>query len=254
MLEARGLTKYYSAITGVRDVNFCVRPGDVLGLLGPNGSGKSTTVGMVTGLLDPSGGSVRLDGSDIHDDLVAYKSRLGYVPEEAQLYAWMSGAEYLTLCARLRGLPAAVIARRIDTLLSIFDLQSDRDAPMTAYSKGMRQKILISAALIHNPSVIILDEPCSGLDVGGTLVLRSLVRRLAADGRIIIYSSHVLEMVEQVCSEVLILHEGRVAAQNSVTELRRTLDAKSLEDAFRALVVRADVDAVAQEIVTAIGH
>jgi ABC-2 type transport system ATP-binding protein len=209
---------------------------------------------MVTGLLDPSGGSVRLDGSDIHDDLVAYKSRLGYVPEEAQLYAWMSGAEYLTLCARLRGLPAAVIARRIDTLLSIFDLQSDRDAPMTAYSKGMRQKILISAALIHNPSVIILDEPCSGLDVGGTLVLRSLVRRLAADGRIIIYSSHVLEMVEQVCSEVLILHEGRVAAQNSVTELRRTLDAKSLEDAFRALVVRADVDAVAQEIVTAIGH
>ena len=117
----------------------------------------------------------------------------------------------------------------------------------------MRQKILISAALIHNPSVIVLDEPCSGLDVGGTLVLRSLVRRLAGDGRIIIYSSHVLEMVEQVCSEVLILHEGRVAAQNSVTELRRTLDAKSLEDAFRALVVRADVDAVAQEIVTAIG-
>jgi ABC-2 type transport system ATP-binding protein len=253
MLEARGLTKYYSAITGVRDVNFRVRPGDVLGLLGPNGSGKSTTVGMVTGLLDPSGGSVRLDGHDIHDDLVAYKSRLGYVPEEAQLYTWMSGAEYLTLCARLRGLSEAVTARRIDTLLSIFDLQSDRDAPMTAYSKGMRQKILISAALIHNPSVIVLDEPCSGLDVGGTLVLRSLVRRLAGDGRIIIYSSHVLEMVEQVCSEVLILHEGRVAAQNSVTELRRTLDAKSLEDAFRALVVRADVDAVAQEIVTAIG-
>jgi ABC-2 type transport system ATP-binding protein len=253
MLEARGLTKYYSAITGVRDVNFRVRPGDVLGLLGPNGSGKSTTVGMVTGLLDPSGGSVRLDGHDIHDDLVAYKSRLGYVPEESQLYTWMSGAEYLTLCARLRGLSEAVTARRIDTLLSIFDLQSDRDAPMTAYSKGMRQKILISAALIHNPSVIVLDEPCSGLDVGGTLVLRSLVRRLAADGRIIIYSSHVLEMVEQVCSEVLILHEGRVAAQNSVTELRRTLDAKSLEDAFRALVVRADVDAVAQEIVTAIG-
>jgi len=166
----------------------------------------------------------------------------------------MSGCEYLTLCARLRRLPAAIIARRIDTLLSIFDLQSDRDAPMTAYSKGMRQKILVSAALIHNPSVIVLDEPCSGLDVGGTLVLRSLVRRLAADGRIIIYSSHVLEMVEQVCSEVLILHEGRVAAQNSVTELRRTLDAKSLEDAFRALVVRADVDALAQEIVTAIAN
>ena len=166
MLEARGLTKYYSAITGVRDVNFCVRPGDVLGLLGPNGSGKSTTVGMVTGLLDPSGGSVALDGGDIHDDLVAYKARLGYVPEEAQLYTWMSGAEYLTLCARLRGLPVEIVERRIDTLFSIFDLQSDRDAPMTAYSKGMRQKILISAALLHDPTVIVLDEPCSGLDVG----------------------------------------------------------------------------------------
>ena len=252
MLEARGLTKYYSAITGVRDVNFCVRPGDVLGLLGPNGSGKSTTVGMVTGLLDPSGGSVALDGRNIHDDLVAYKARLGYVPEEAQLYTWMSGAEYLTLCARLRGLPGEIVARRIDALLSIFDLQSDRDAPMTAYSKGMRQKVLISAALIHDPSVIVFDEPCSGLDVGGTLVLRSLVRRLAADGRIILYSSHVLEMVEQVCTQVLILHEGRVAAQNSVSELRRTLDAASLEDAFRALVVRADVDGLAQEILTAI--
>src|SRR4051812_48379059 len=105
MLEARGLTKYYSAITGVRDVNFRVGHGGVLGLLGPNGSGKSTTVGMLTGLLEPSGGRVMLDGRDTREDLVAYKARLGYVPEEAQLYAWMSGAEYLTFCARLRGLP-----------------------------------------------------------------------------------------------------------------------------------------------------
>jgi ABC-2 type transport system ATP-binding protein len=252
MLEARALTKYYSAITGVRDVNFRIRPGDVLGLLGPNGSGKSTTVGMITGLLDPSGGSVQLDGRDIRDDLVAYKARLGYVPEEAQIYTWMSGVEYLTLCARLRGLSAATVARRIDALLSIFDLHTDRDAPMSAYSKGMRQKILISAALLHDPWVIVFDEPCSGLDVAGTLVLRSLVRLLAGQGRMVVYSSHMLEMVEQVCTEVLILHEGRVAAHNSVTELRRTLDASSLEDAFRTLVVRTDVDEVAKDIVSVI--
>jgi len=250
MLEARGLTKYYSAITGVRDVNFTIARGDVLGLLGPNGSGKSTTVGMVTGLLDPSGGHVTLDGQDVRDDLVAYKARLGYVPEEAQLYTWMSGAEYLTFCARLRGLPSHVTARRVDALLGIFGLQSDRDAPMAAYSKGMRQKILISAALLHNPDVIVLDEPCSGLDVGATLVLRSLVGRLAAEGKMVVYSSHVLEMVEQVCSQVVILHEGRVAARNSVSELRRTLDAASLEDAFRTLVVRTNVDDVAGEIVS----
>ena len=254
MLEARGLTKYYSAITGVRDVNFEVRPGAVLGLLGPNGSGKSTTVGMLTGLLDPSGGLVLHDGRDIRADLVAYKRLLGYVPEEAQLYTWMSGGEYLTFCARLRGLTDAVSARRIDFLLSIFGLELDRDAPMSAYSKGMRQKILISAALLHNPSILVLDEPCSGLDVGATLVIRSLIARLAENGCIVIYSSHELEMVEKVCSEVLILREGRVAAHATTAALREQVNAASLEDAFRALVFTTDVDAVAREIVAAIAR
>src|SRR4051812_36992328 len=254
MLEARGLTKYYSAITGVRDVCFALKPGTVIGLLGPNGSGKSTTVGMITGLLEPSGGRVELDGRDVRDDLVAYKARLGYVPEEAQLYTWMSGDEYLTLCARLRGLPAATATRRIDTLLSIFGLQTDRDAPMSAYSKGMRQKILLSAALIHDPSIVVLDEPCSGLDVGATLVIRSLIQRLAASGRIVIYSSHELEMVEKVCSEVLILRDGRVAAHAATAVLREQVNAASLEDAFRALVFTTDVDAVAAEILSVIAN
>jgi ABC-2 type transport system ATP-binding protein len=254
MLEARGLTKYYSAITGVRDVNFRIERGAVLGLLGPNGSGKSTTVGMLTGLLEPSGGSVSLDGANIRADLLRYKRGLGYVPEEAQLYTWMSGAEYLTFCARLRGLTSAETSRRIDALLAIFGLETDRDAPMSAYSKGMRQKILLSAALIHNPSIVVLDEPCSGLDVGATLVIRSLVQRLAAGGRIVVYSSHELEMVERICSEVLILREGRVAAHAPTAMLRQQVNAASLEDAFRALVFTTDVDAVAGDIVTAITH
>jgi ABC-2 type transport system ATP-binding protein len=254
MLEARGLTKYYSAITGVRDVNFQVRRGSVLGLLGPNGSGKSTTVGMLTGLLEPSGGTVTLDGADIRGNLLAYKRVLGYVPEEAQLYTWMSGAEYLSFGARLRGIPARDAARRVDALLGIFGLQTDKDAPMSAYSKGMRQKILLSAALVHNPSIVVLDEPCSGLDVGATLVIRSLIQRLAAGGRIVIYSSHELEMVERVCSEVLILREGRVAAHAATAAVREQVNAASLEDAFRALVFTTDVDAVAGEIVDAITH
>jgi len=254
MLEARGLTKYYSAITGVRDVNFRIERGAVLGLLGPNGSGKSTTVGMLTGLLEPSGGSVSLDGANIRTDLIRYKRGLGYVPEEAQLYTWMSGAEYLTFSARLRGLTSAEISRRIDALLAIFGLETERDAPMSAYSKGMRQKILLSAALIHNPSIVVLDEPCSGLDVGATLVIRSLVQRLASGGRIIVYSSHELEMVERVCTEVLILRDGRVAAHAPTATLRQQVNAASLEDAFRALVFTTDVDAVAGDIVSAITH
>ena len=254
MLEARGLTKYYSAITGVRDVNFKIVPGAVLGLLGPNGSGKSTTVGMLTGLLEPSGGTVILNGANVRDDLLRYKQNLGYVPEEAQLYTWMSGSEYLTFCARLRGLPDAVSARPIDALLTIFGLQLDRDAAMSAYSKGMRQKILLSAALMHNPSLIVLDEPCSGLDVGATLIVRSLIQRLAAGGRIVIYSSHELEAVEKVCTDVLILREGRVAAHATTAALRAQVNAASLEDAFRTLVFTTDVDAVAGEILDAIAH
>jgi ABC-2 type transport system ATP-binding protein len=254
MLEARGLTKYYSSITGVRDVNFRVDAGSVLGLLGPNGSGKSTTVGMLIGLLEPSGGSVSLNGVDIRSDLIGYKQGLGYVPEEAQLYTWMSGAEYLTFCARLRGLDDGRIVRRVDALLTIFGLQTDRDAPMSAYSKGMRQKILLSAALVHNPSIVVLDEPCSGLDVGATLIIRSVIQRLAASGRIVIYSSHELEMVEKVCTEVLILREGRVAAHATTAALREQVNAASLEDAFRALVFTTDIDAVADEILAAISH
>jgi ABC-2 type transport system ATP-binding protein len=207
---------------------------------------------MLTGLLEPSGGSVELDGVDVRTDMLRYKQRLGYVPEEAQLYTWMTGAEYLTFCARLRGLPDSVTRRRIDALLTIFGLALDRDATMSAYSKGMRQKILLSAALLHNPTIIVLDEPCSGLDVGATLIIRSLIQKLAASGRMVIYSSHELEMVEKVCSEVLILREGRVAAHAATAVQRDQVHAASLEDAFRTLVFTTDTDAVAGEILAAI--
>jgi len=248
MLEARGLTKYYSSITGVRDVNFRIPAGTVLGLLGPNGSGKSTTVGMLTGLLEPSGGTVTLDGMNIRDDLLKYKRGLGYVPEEAQLYTWMSGGEYLTFCARLRGLPASIANRRIDALLGIFGLQTDRDAPMTAYSKGMRQKILLSAALLHDPEILILDEPFSGLDVTSALVLRRLLRALAEAGKMILYSSHVLEVVEKVCSQVLILRRGEVVAYDSIDRLRELMSQPSLEGVFAQLAQVEDGEVLAGRI------
>jgi ABC-2 type transport system ATP-binding protein len=250
MLEAHGLTKYYSAIPAIRDVSFRIAPGGVLGLLGPNGSGKSTTVSIVTGLLEPSGGSVTLDGRDVRDDLLAYKARIGYVPEEAVLYSYLTGPEYLSLVGHLRGMCDAVIRRRIDGFLQLFNLQDDVEAAMSAYSKGMRQKILISAALLHDPEIIVLDEPNSGLDVTTTLVLRSLVQTLAAEGRVIVYSSHVLESVEQVATDVLILHDGRVVAHDSVVRLRELMQLPSLEQVFRALVIETDIDRLARDIVS----
>jgi ABC-2 type transport system ATP-binding protein len=248
MLEARGLTKYYSAIPAARDVSFTLRRGEVLGLLGPNGSGKSTTVSMLVGLTEPSGGNVWFDGRDVSEDLLGYKAKLGYVPEEAVLYSYLTGPEYLTLVGNLRGLAPRTIRQRVDGFLALFGLAEDAHAPMSAYSKGMRQKILISAALLHDPAIIVLDEPDSGLDVMTMLVLRSLVRALAADGRLIIYSSHVLQVIEQVATNVLILHESRVVGYDSVARLHSLPDLPSLEQVFRQLVVDTDTDVVARDL------
>jgi ABC-2 type transport system ATP-binding protein len=249
MLDARHLTKYYSAIPAAQDVSFQVRRGEVLGLLGPNGSGKSTTVSMVTALLEPSGGEVFLDGADIRVDTLAYKARLGYVPEEAHLYTYLTGPEYLMLVGELRGLPRKRIDEKIDGLLDVFNLTDDRYAPISAYSKGMRQKILISAALLHDPEVVVFDEPCSGLDVTSSLVLRSLVQALAAEGKVIIYSSHLLEMVERVATNVLILHDSRVVAYDSVSRLRDLMKLPSLEQVFRRVVNAEDVERQAERVV-----
>ena len=249
MLEARHLTKYYSAIPAAQDVSFAVRRGEVLGLLGPNGSGKSTTVSMVTALLEPSGGHVFFDGEDIREDPLAYKARLGYVPEEAHLYTYLTGPEYLFLVGELRGLERARLERKIAGFLEIFGLTDDRYAPISAYSKGMRQKILISAALLHDPEIVVLDEPCSGLDVTSTLVLRSLIRALAADNKMLIYSSHILEMVERVATNVIILHDSHVVAYDSVSRLRDLMKLPSLEQVFREVVHAGDVDAQAHRVV-----
>ncbi|MDQ3419586.1 MAG: ABC transporter ATP-binding protein, partial [Acidobacteriota bacterium] len=178
-----------------------------------------------------------------------YKARIGYVPEEAHLYSHLTGAEYLILIGRLRSLPEGPLRRKIGEFLEVFGLTDDQHAPMTAYSKGMRQKILIAAALLHNPKILVLDEPNSGLDVTSSLLLRSLVQALAAEGRMVIYSSHVLAIVEQVATDVVILNEGRIAAHGSVAELRQMLELPSLEQVFRRLVVHDDVDGLARHLV-----
>ena len=251
MLEIRSLTKRFGRFTAVRDVNFCVRPGEILGYLGPNGAGKSTTVKILIGLLDPSEGQVIWNGRSVIDDLPAFQRQLGYVPEEPHLYPHLSGREYLQLAGRLRGIPRATLEPKIDAFLHLFSLWDDRDSYVTSYSKGMRQKILLSAGLLHNPSILILDEPMSGLDVGAALVFRDLLKKLAAQGKTILFSSHVLEVVERVCSRVVILNKGRVAADDSVERLRELMSLPSLEAIFAELTQEADPASVADSIVEA---
>src|SRR5215475_8271514 len=220
MLELRSVCKRFSGIVAVDDVSFTARPGEITGYLGPNGSGKSTTMKMITGLLETTSGKIFFNGEPIGADLIAYKQRMGYVPEEPHLYGHLSGLEYLTMVGQLRSLQSSVTARRIDGLLRLFSLHPDRHAPISAYSKGMRQKVLLSAALLHNPDLLLLDEPFSGLDVGTGMVLRSLIQELAARGKVVLFSSHELETVERVCTHVVILNRGKVVADDSFARLR----------------------------------
>jgi ABC-2 type transport system ATP-binding protein len=248
MLELRRASKYFSGIPAVVDVSFSARTGEVTGYLGPNGSGKSTTMKMITGLIQMTSGEILFDGVPIQRDPIAYKQRMGYVPEEPHLYAHLSGLEYLTMVAQLRNLPAKSSAEKIDGLLRLFSLHSDRNVPISSYSKGMRQKILLSAALLHNPDLILLDEPFSGLDVGSALVMRSLIQELAARGKVVLFSSHELETVERVCSHVVILHRGKLVADDSIESLRTLMSLPTLEEIFSQLAVEQDTATVSREI------
>ena len=248
MLELRRVTKHFSGIAAVDDVSFSAHPGEVTGYLGPNGSGKSTTMKMITGLIERTFGEILFAGKPILDDLIAYKRRMGYVPEEPYLYTHLSGTEYLTMVAQLRDLPARESQENIDGLLRLLNLHDDRHASISGYSKGMRQKILIAAALMHNPELILLDEPFSGLDVASALVLRSLIQELARRGKVVLFSSHELDTVERICSRVVILHRGKLVADDTIERLRSLMELPTLEGIFSQLAVEQDTDSTARQI------
>ena len=248
MLEAVQLSKRYSSIPAVQDLSFTLRPGQVLGCLGPNGSGKSTTVKMLTGLLEPTRGRVSFDGRNIQDNLAEYRTHLGYVPEEAHLYPYLTGWEYLEMIGTLRGVPRQLMESKINALLELFSLRPARHATMGTYSKGMRQRILLIASLMHDPEIFIFDEPLSGLDVTSALIFKNLVQALGRSGKMVFYCSHVLEVVEKVCSDVLILRKGTVIAHDSVANIGKILGA-SLENTFLHLVDDIDTKRVAGDII-----
>jgi len=248
MLEAVQLTKRYASLPAVQDLSFQLRPGQVLGCLGPNGSGKSTTVKMLTGLLEPSRGMVRFNGRPIRENLAEYRTHLGYVPEEAHLYPYLTGWEYLEMVGTLRGMDRNRMFLKIDSLLQLFSLHPVRHTSIETYSKGMRQRILLIAALMHDPKIFIFDEPLSGLDVTSALIFKNLVQSLGRAGKLVFYCSHVLEVVEKVCTDVLILRKGTVVAHDSVTNLGKILG-ESLENTFLHLVDDVDTTHVAQHIV-----
>jgi len=249
MLEAVHLTKRYASLPAVQDLLFPLRPGQVLGCLGPNGSGKSTTVKMLTGLLEPTRGLVQFDGRNIQDNLTDFRKLLGYVPEEPNLYPYLTGWEYLELIGTLRGMDRRIMASKINSLLELFSMHPSRHASIGSYSKGMRQRILLIAAIMDDPEIFIFDEPLSGLDVTSALIFKNLVQALGQQGKLVFYCSHVLEVVEKVCSDILILRKGIVIAQDSVANIGQLLG-QSLENTFLHLVEDVDTMSVSRDIVT----
>jgi ABC-2 type transport system ATP-binding protein len=254
MLEVRDLTKRFGGQTVVDHVSFTMRPGEITGYLGPNGSGKSTTVKMMTGLLHPTEGRILFNGQNIRDRATGFKHHLGYVPEEPNLYGYLTGLEYLQLAGGLRGLPEDRVLQKANELLELLTLRDARWVPISAYSKGMKQRVLIAAALLHDPDVLIFDEAQSGLDIANSLLFRHLLRKLADRGKVILYISHVLELVEKICEHIVVIYRGRIVADDSVSRLRDLMHLPNLEEIFTQLVEQHDMESRAQEIASVIAR
>ena len=235
MIETEALGRDYGGRPALRDLTMRVAPGDILGFLGPNGAGKSTTVKILTGMIKPDYGRARVAGFDVEREPLEVKRRIGYVPESAALYESLTAREYLDVIASLHHLPPSNARPRIDELLDRFELSAARDQRLSEFSKGMKQKVLIAAALMHRPDVLFLDEPLTGLDANAALVVKELIRGLAAQGRTIFFCSHVLEVVERICTRIVIIDRGRAIADGTARAIADAAQVATLEQAFVAL-------------------
>jgi len=247
------VSKAYGNVQALNGVNFEVEKGEIRGLLGANGSGKSTVMKILIGLVRPDNGLATVEGIDSAVDPIGVRQIVGYMPETPRLYDFLSGIEYLDFVADLHGLPAEAKKQRIDEYLAAFDLKEQGNDLLSGYSMGMRQKVAISAALIHKPKVLILDEPLNGLDPRTAKIVKDTIIKLAADGVTVLFSTHVLEIAEAMCQRITILDKGRVLAEGSMSELRaqaasQQAGGNTLESIFLSLTGSTDVRAIVEEI------
>lgn len=248
MVELQNVAKCYGELRAVDGLSFAIQPGEFFGLLGPNGSGKTTTVKMMLGLLDPDAGSIRIDGIDPAEDSRGVKSRIGYVSEEAILYASMTARDIFELVISVRELDAQEATERMERFLSSFDAESLLEKPMATMSRGQKQKIEIIAALLHRPQLLILDEPLSGLDAKSVRVFKEILNLHTERGGAVMFSTHILEIAEELCDRICVIAAGRRVAEGSPAELRSSAAGSGgkLEDVFLRLT---EQDESVQEII-----
>ncbi len=237
MISVHKLSKRFGNQTAVEDLSFEIPAGQIVGFLGPNGAGKSTTLKMLTGMLQPSSGTASICGFDLGRDPLEVKRRVGFVPDSGAVFESLSGLEYLEMVAALYGIPRDAARARIRQFIAFFDLSFETlsEKLLGAYSKGMRRKVVITAGLLHNPAVVFFDEPLDGLDANAAVGFKTLVQTLAREGKTIIYSSHILDVVERVCDRVIIIDKGRLLVDGAPEELVAARSAESLERLFTEL-------------------
>ncbi len=240
MIEVQSLTKYYGDFAAVTDLSFVVQPGEVLGMLGPNGAGKTTTLRSLVGIIRPTRGSIRIAGHDLLNDPVAAKRALAFVPDEPQLFEHLTVLEHMLFMARIHSVANATA--QIDALLEDVELNEKRNVLPSELSRGMKQKLAIACGLIHNPRALLLDEPLTGLDPGAIKRTKETIKRQAENGAAVILSSHLLSLVEELCTRLLVIHKGKLVASGSMDEIassRPELAGRGLEDVFLALTASA---------------
>ena len=220
MIRLTGLTKRYGSFTAVDHIDLDIPQGCLYGLLGPNGAGKTTTMRMIAGILQPTAGTITIGGDDVNRDPMAAKGRLGFIPDRPYVYDKLTGAEFLRFVAALYGQEGASIERRMDELLDLFDLTDWKHELVESYSHGMRQKLIISSAMLHRPEYIVVDEPMVGLDPKGAKFLKDLFRAFVNRGGTILMSTHTLEVAENMCDQIAIIRSGTIAAKGTMAELR----------------------------------
>lgn len=245
------LNKYFGSKHVLRNINIDIDPGQVIGYIGPNGAGKSTTVKILVGLLSDYSGDVIVKGIDLKNNPLAVKSMIGFVPEMAELYDVLTPNEFLSLMGSLYNLPQDVVAERSERMLDAFGLAGNMDQRMDTFSKGMKQKVLIASGLLHNPEIIILDEPLSGLDANSVIIVKELIDKLAKSGKTIFYCSHMMDVVEKVSDRIILINEGNVIADGTFEELRTMQHKDSLEAIFAGLTATESMHEASAKLINA---
>ena len=252
MISTQNLSRNYGSKAALIDLTLSVAPGEILGFLGPNGAGKSTTVKILTGMIRPDAGRATVAGFDVVDQPMEVKRRIGYVPETATLYDGLTGGEYLELIGCGYHLDPKTSATRRRELLELFGLLGNEQDRMSEYSKGMRQKTAIIGALMHRPEVLIMDEPLDGLDANAAMIVKELLKQMAAQGKTVLFCSHILEVVDRMCTKIVVINHGRMVASGTSDELKQQTGQTSLDAAFGKLTGGQDVGRVAADFLSAL--